>query len=325
VSREADLIEEVARIWGYEKVPTVSTMTIVSPEKQKAMTVAAGCRSVLVGAGFFELVTPGFVAGDDCFDLWTKDAPLALRNPVRENEPFLRKSLLGSVLMALKANADRGNRDCSLFELAKAYLPTGDVLPAEKTVLAAVSPAGFDALKGVLESVLEIFDIGVSFTSRHCSPFEAGRTAMIELAGGGMLGWIGEVSSQLLERLDLKRKVCAFEIDADAISSRAVLLKRSPLLPRFPSVSRDYAVMLDENKHWTDVETCVRDKGSSLVENVAAFDVYRGEEIGAGRKSVAFSVTYRAQDRTLTGQEVDEVQEAIVSALKLNLGAILRK
>ncbi|MFC1671607.1 phenylalanine--tRNA ligase subunit beta [Planctomycetota bacterium] len=324
LTREVDLIEEVARLWGYDKIPAFSTMTIVSPEKQRDDIVLAECRRLLVGLGFYEVVTPSFVSTRDSFDLWSDTEPLALGNPVRENEPLLRKSLVGSVLQASKGNADRGNRTCTLFEIAKAYLPSNEALPRETTLLATASPAHFDELKGALESMLDSMGVPVTFAQEDRLPFAAGRSARITLLEGTVCGWIGDVSASYLRELDLKQEMCAFEVNMNEISSRAVLLKQNPSIPRFPSMSRDYAFILDEKRSWADVESCVREKGSSLVEHIAVFDVYRGEEIGTGKKSIAFSITYRAADRTLTGQDVDEVQAGIISSLTSELDATLR-
>lgn len=314
IEREVDLIEEVVRVWGYDKIPSVPTMKVISPQKERADIVASTCRTIMAGLGFYEVMTPSFVNKEDSFDLWTDADALSLGNPVREGEPLLRKTLIGSVLRSVKANEDRGNHDCRFFELARIYLPGGDKLAIEKTMLTALCPKNFNSLKGTLQHILDRFGISVSFKKSDSAPFEAERSAEVYL-GNTRLAWIGDVST---------RNMTAFEMDMDVLCAEALLFKKCPDIPRFPPVTRDYAFILDDKVTWDALEALVRLNGASLVESVIPFDIFRSDEIGTGRKSVAFSVVYRLPDRTLTGQEVDEVQSGIVAALKSKLGGILR-
>lgn len=315
IEREVDLIEEIARVWGYDRIPVLSTMRIASPERSRFGTVASRCRGILAALGFYEVITPSFVAEEDSLDLWAEPEPLALENPVRESEPLLRKTLITSVLQAVKTNEDKRNAKCRLFELARVYLPAGEKLPAEKTMLTAVSPEGFYSLKGTLQHILDTFGIEARLEKTDLQPFEPGRAAVVLLPDDTRLGFIGDISSA---------RMSAFEVDLDTLTQKAVLLRQCPDIPRFPPVTRDYAFILDEEIEWAAVEKSVRSNGSSLVEDVRPFDTYRGGEIGAGKKSVAFSVVYRLPDRTLTKQEVDGVQAKIVAALESNLNGLLR-
>lgn len=324
IEREVDLIEEIARVWGYDKIPTLSTMKIILPDKSRFDIVTSRCRTALTTLGFYEVITSSFIAEEDSLDLWTTLESLALKNPVRENEPLLRKTLVTSVLRSVKTNEDKGNLDCRLFELAKVYLPSGEQLPTEPTMLTAASPKGFYNLKSALQYILDAFDISTRFERIDLQQFETGRAATVLLSDGTRLGFIGDISSSYLSRLDVKRPMSVFEIDLDVLVDTAVLLRQCPEIPKFPAVTRDYAFILDEEVAWASVEESVISNGSPLVEGITPFDTYRGDEIGEGKKSVAFSVVYRLPDRTLTGQEVDEVQARIVSALESNLKGLLR-
>lgn len=322
IEREVDLIEEVSRVWGYDRIPGVSTMKIAVPFRDPAAETAAECRRVITGAGYFEVITSSFVGRTS--NLWNDADSLSLKNPVRENEPLLRKSLIASVLEIVRYNENRGRTGTGFFELARVYLPTGEQLPAEKTMLTAFSPDGFFALKGVLQQIFSTCGVSCTFESADSEPFEAGRASVVTGDDGVRMAWIGDVSEQLLEQCKLKQKGAIFEIDTNTLGVLRTGVKKYSGIPAFPALVRDYAVILDEKVLWGDVERSVRSSGTPLVSDLVPFDTYRSDEIGVGRKSIAFSVTYRVADRTLTGSEVDEVQDLIIKRLTADLGAVLR-
>jgi len=355
VTREADLIEEVARLWGLEKLP--STL----PSRRGATgRLAAGQRlrrraeDALTGAGLHEAVGWSFAppslverlripAGDP------RHAPVRLRNPMSEDQSALRTTLVGSLLDALHRNRARGATDLGLFEYGSVYLsqpregePTAvearsEPLPEERRHVAALltgalrpptwrdpEPPRADlyAAKAVLEAVLGSLRVPWS-VERATEPFlHPGRAARV-LVDGEPAGWLGEIHPGVAAEWDLEA-VAGFELRWAALERAAVAVVRYEDLTSFPAVRQDLAVTVPDDVAAADVLAAVRAAGGSLLRSAEVFDVYRGEQAGAGRTSLALRLEFRASDRTLTDAEVAQRRARIVAALAERLGGELR-
>jgi len=325
VTREIDLIEEVARTHGYDKIPFETRMRVRAVPSQKVDLVSRRVRELCAGLGYSEVSTPGFVALDRAarFAHWFPE-PGVLRNPVSREEPALRTSLVPLLLRTKRTHLNRGTPDSALFELSEVYGKASD-RPGERTCLALLDDDGFASLRGALDALFDALGLAgkVAYAEHADANFAAGRSTRLTL-GEEPLGLAGEVTPELAGLFDLKSAPAVSELDFDLIVREATLEHRHRPLPRFPAVRRDLCVIADAGVRWADVRSRARDAAGELAESVAFLSEYRDDQIGPARKALAFAITYRADDRTLTGEEADAATARVVEALRQQLGADLR-
>jgi len=329
VAEEIDLIEEVARCHGYDKVPTTSHLLIAAVSESKFERAATLARQTLVRLGYLEAVTTSFLSDAlaRAFSPWNDEEPLVVRNPLHADEATLRRSLIPSLLQVKRSNQDRRVAAVHLFELDRVYLRrrAGHRLPDEKHCLAVLADEEFLTLKGVAETVFEELGLPKPCTIEPAvfDFLTPGLTAVWR-AGSTAVGYVGEIADEAGALFDLRGRPCVFELDFDALVATATLERRFRGLPRFPSVDRDVAIVVADAVPWEQILGAVRGAGAEHLESVQFGEVYRGEQVPAGKKSVFFSITYRAPDRTLTNDEVNASQSLVVAALTQSLGATLR-
>jgi phenylalanyl-tRNA synthetase beta chain len=348
VERKADLCEELARIKGYDLIPTtLPTGSIPEALDEPYRRWEAVARRALTAAGLQEVITYSLVDADTPARLSAEVGPdvakipsemIRLQNPMTPDQAYLRTTLLGSLLRTIASNLRHESR-AYIFELARVYLPPLTPLPTERRTLgiAFTGPrepeawnshaedGDFFDLKGMVEALLRALGItnAIYEPARHTS-LHPGRTARV-LVGEKAIGYLGEVHPTVVERCDLQpHRVCAAELDFEALISLATLERSYEPLPRFPAVSHDIAVILDETVPNAEVERLIRESGAPLLVEVDLFDLYRGAPVPSGKKSLAYALTYRAPDRTLTDQEVAEVEGRVIRALASRFGAYLR-
>ncbi|MEX2172591.1 MAG: phenylalanine--tRNA ligase subunit beta [Pirellulales bacterium] len=328
LTREADLIEEVARIHGYEKIPENVGVPMVPSKRSRDDLVIAKVRKVLTAAGFNEALTISAVEPElvDAFRPWTSAAPLTTGTPVLRRANTLRQSLVPSLLTVRRLNETLSNPTIELFEIAGAYLPRDGELPAEKRLLSLTSGGGFLEVKGVVESILQAVAPRATWKVVETTHglLDAARSCAIEL-NGTTLGYLGEVSREGLSRFDLRGSTTVAEIDLGPLISAAELISRVAPLSNFPPVSRDLNIVFDERVRWADVEQIVRASGGEVLEQIAFQEVWRDpERLGKGKKSLLFSIVLRSATGTLTSEEADAVRDRIVAELEKKLGGKLR-
>ena len=336
VSREIDLIEEVIRIHGYEKIPERATITICASAVSKGERVEERAREALVGLGYHETMTNTFCtrATAEVVSPWTGGEAITVQNTVRREENRLRVSILPELLRVKSANVAHGVRRSPFFEISRVYLPRAeraggeptrdDALPVEKLVLAVLGEGDLPALKGGIEALLCRLGVagGVRFEPAECGFFESGRVADI-LLGDRLLGIIGEVDRGIAERHDLSRAPCMAELDFDLLTEAADLEGQYARLPAYPAAVRDLAVVVAESVTWAQIEQAVRKSELPHLERIEFFDIFRGRQVPRGKKSIAFSLTFRAPDRTLLREEVEEARRRCIASLEA-LGGELR-
>lgn len=354
VERKADLIEEVARITGYDAIPEVIFQgQIPAPkidrdrllvERAKLALVGCGCQEVIT----YSLVSPHQAAQLDVRAAWPpKDgAPsplIRVANPMSVEQSALRQTLLGSLLETLSANLRHRER-VWCFELARVYLPPLDPLPREPRRLTlalaglrrprswAEPPEATDFfdLKGVVEQLLQALGVhGAAYRPIEHPTLQPGRAAEVVIGPPGapvVLGVLGQVHPRVAERFDLEsHAVQVAELDFEALVAAATEELSTTALPRFPSLQMDLALIVDEAISQARVLEELRQAGGELLEDVRLFDVYRGAPIPAGQKSLAYTLTFRAPDRTLTDEEVARVVDAIELHLVDRLNARVRR
>jgi phenylalanyl-tRNA synthetase beta chain len=337
VQREADLIEEVARIHGLDSLPATlperpQAVGRLTPSQRLRRTV----EDTLRDRGLSEAISWTFTRPEAMEDLRIGDVPLLrIDNPLSEDQSVLRPLLLPGLLDTAAYNASRGRLGRGFFESAHVYrysgpLSTNGARPQRGSTpsmehhhIAALSPSGFRALKGILEGMLDT--VGAQWwVEPDERPFvHPGRAASVFAGDEVKLGWIGELHPLVTRAWDLEGELAAFEIDFDLLVETMPETRQYVPLSPFPAVNQDIAVVVDDDVLAADVEHAVAEGGGDLLERVTLFDEYRGEQLGEGKKSLALRLVFRAPDRTLTDEEVAERRAAIERELE-ELGGRLR-
>ena len=332
VSREEDLIEEVARIEGYDQVgsmlPPVRQAGALGPRQE----LRRGIRSAAVAAGLREIRSLSFASAAD-LETFGGD-PVRIANPLSAEEGFLRASLLPAMLRALSRNLSRQLTGAALFEIGTVFTPGDPVAERERLGVAMTGDAAaswhdgdrlvdFFDLKGSLEALfggvgLSDWSVGPGLER----PFHPGRSATL-LIRSEPAGSMGELHPSVASAFDLPGRVAVAEVDVAAIRDSVGSFMLSDV-PRFPPVRRDLAFVLDAGVPASEVQRTIREAGGDLVSELRLFDVFAGAPVPEGKRSLAFAVGFRAPDRTLTDAEVDEAVAAVVERLAASFGAELR-
>ncbi len=330
----ADIAEEVARIYGYNEIPVTDFKTAsqggYSEEMKLENKAGAQCRAM----GYNEIITYSFVS-PAIFDniRIPADSPLRnalkIKNPLGEDTSIMRTIATPSMLEILGRNSNYHNKSVKLYELAKIYLPVeGQPLPEEPKmlVLGAYGPhVSFFTLKGELEAVFAALRTKkASYTAvSDNSSFHPGRCAKVTIDGVDV-GFIGQVHPLVAQNYDLDCEVYCAEISFTKLLNLLLPEVTYTPLPKYPSVTRDLSFVCEEAVTVGQVEDVITAAGGKLLRNVKLFDIYRGANIGEGKKSLAFSLELRADDRTLTDTDSDGVMGKVLAALQEKCGAILR-
>jgi phenylalanyl-tRNA synthetase beta chain len=334
LEREVDLIEEVARVQGYENLRSSLPGIRQAGGLAAAHAFRRRVREALVRAGLREALSLSFASSGD-LELMGHAVGLPVANPPSADQPFLRRSLLPNLLQAVSRTISRGARGAAMFEIGHVFHP-GDPVDEREMVAAVlagpahVGPHGeppvldlFDA-KGALESLLAGLQVtGWRLGASPGGPFHPGRSASVELAGE-LAGVLGELHPRVAQRLDLPQRVAVFELDVAALAARASGGATYRDIPRHPPIRRDLAFIIDASSPAQDVQVAIQEAGGELVGGVLLFDVFEGPPLLEEKKSLAFSVDFRAPDRTLTDDEADGAVAAIVERLRRDFGAELR-
>jgi phenylalanyl-tRNA synthetase beta chain len=303
VSREIDLIEEVARFEMSEIPFTLPRRDAMFGRLTRWQRLRRLAEDVLVGCGFYEVYTPSFVAEGD----------LRLPEPLSSEAAALRTNVYGSIVAAAQHNVAVGNSDIALFEVARVYLKSKGKLPDERWHVAGIVEGGFADAKWAVEQLYAALKIEPSF-ERAGAPFlHPGKSARTEE------GWVGELHPTLLEGT-----WGAFELDLDALVERAPEAVAYTEVSPFPEVRQDLAFVVDEDVPGAALEAAMREAAGPELRSVAVFDEYRGEQIGPGKRSLAFRVAFGSPERTLTDEDAAALRARIVEALAERFGATLR-
>ncbi len=332
---EDDVAEEVARIYGFDRIPaTIMAGSWVQGKRSREQKIEDVVKEVLCGCGMFEILTYSFES-PRVFDKIRvpEDSGLrkaiAIKNPLGEDYSIMRTTLIPAMLGVLSLNYNRGVRHARLFEVAPRYI-AGEIplkeLPLEKKTLCLglYGDESFYTIKGIVEVLMEELNIrNYRFKKTRHPSYHPGRTGEV-FVDGESLGIIGEIHPDVAEEFDIDAKVYIGELDMELLMGKTVFDVRYSPLPKFPSIKRDIAVLLDTDIEVGEIENILRETGGDLVEGIELFDIYTGEQIPEGKKNVAYALTFRAKDRTLKDQEVNLVMEKMVKNLQNKLGASLR-
>lgn len=332
---EADIAEEVARFYGYDKIP----VTLLSGEatcgrktdRQKAQDEVC---DALTSQGMYEIYTYTFTS-PSVFDKLNIPLDSDLRNTVKITNPLgedtsvMRTTTIASMLDILSRNYNYRNASAKLFEVGKVFVPSqNNELPDELIKITLGIYGGktdFYDIKGICESLFrKLHADNVRYEAVSDNPtFHPGRCARIT-AGGKTLGIIGEIHPAVSRKYGLETPVYIGELDFESVFLNSRTDIKFKELPKYPAVTRDIAMLVDKNVPVADIEEIIRKASGKLLESVQLFDVYEGEQIPEGKKSVAYSAVYRASDRSLTGEEVQKAFDKTVRSLEHRIGAQLR-
>lgn len=333
---EVDLIEEIGRLYGFHNIeskPLVGVLT--RGEKPYARTIEDKVKLNLVGLGFNEIMTYSFISPKSYDKMNLKpNNPLRdyikLLNPLGEDYSVMRTTLIPTMLELLSRNYNRGVESSYAFEIGNVFiaksLPVVE-LPTEKKIL-SIGFYGEDDFFFLKESVNKVLNrLGIKdltyIREEENESFHPGRTAKI-IANGEEIGIIGEIHVDVLENYDIGKKVYISHLDFDKIVGITNLDIKYKPLPKYPSTARDIAVVVSENVLVGDIENIILKHGEGLIEKVELFDIYRGNQIEEGLKSIAFSIIYRSYEKTLTDEEVSKTLKNIIRDLETSLDAKLR-
>ncbi len=337
---EADLIEEVARVHGYDRIaPEVPYHTIEASADQD-LTARGAIRDVVVGLGFVEVVTTAFVSPQALSRLAPEAGTagaIELTNPVNKGLPFLRPSMVPGILDVVRRNVNVGERDLRIFEIGKVFSKREGGFDERWALAGALTgradrqfwdseARGVDFYdgKGVLWALAEALEVDSPEAACYDGPMLDGRSGARLRVSGRDAGVFGMLSRDLLEAWELASPVFVFELDLDLLSSLCKTIGDYAPLPRFPRVRRDIALVVDESVPAGEVLKEIAGAGEELLADVEVFDVFRGEQLGAGRKSIGFALTYMSTERTLTDAEVDDAHRRVVDRLVARFDASLR-
>ena len=330
----ADIAEEVGRSFGYNEIPITAFKTSTQGGYTPYMLAESKAGQLCRGLGYSEIITYSFVS-PTIFDQIRipADSPLRntlrIQNPLGEDTSIMRTIALPSMLDILSRNSAYHNKSAKLYELAKIYLPVaGEVLPHEpKMLVLGTYGAGetFFTLKGELEAILNGLRVKkASYTAVKDNPaYHPGRCAKVTIDGVDV-GYMGQIHPLVAKNYGMDCEVFCAEVDFSRIFGLRLPDPTYVPLPKYPSVTRDLALVCDESITVAQVEDVITGAASKLLRDVKLFDIYRGVGIPEGKKSMAFSLELRADDRTLTDTDSEAVMAKVLSALKDKLDAVLR-
>ncbi len=337
IAIKEDIAEEVARIYGYNNIEgTIFKVQTEREAKYKKELLDEKVVDIMIASGLNQSISYSFISKKafDKIEL-SQDSDLrkvvTIKNPLGEDYSVMRTTTLASMMESLSRNYTRNNSEAYLFEIGKVYIPSEDEteLPIEKNILTVGIYGDVDYLdlKGIVENLIDGLGVkGVKFLRESENPtFHPGKTAKLVVGRKFEAGVFGEIHPDVAENFGIETSCFVAEIDLDEVYKNSELEKKYKPLPKFPAVTRDIALLVEENILVQDIEDSIIKAGGNIVEKVELFDIYRGEQVPQGKKSIAYAITYRNENKTLTDKEVNKVHDKILRSLEHKLGAILRE
>jgi len=339
VSLEEDLVEEVARIIGYDEIPiTMLSQSLPPQDPSPMLKLKPRVSRILADYGFQEVITFSMMGGEALNKLSPQSQPselVRLANPMTAEQEYMRPTLRANLLSALEANLRHEEKGVRLFELGRVYLNREKDLPNEPEIVCGVvvgprfEPSwrgGNEALdfydaKGIVEGLFGQLGIEAVFEAGSDESLHPFKQAAV-VVGGKRLGVVGGLHPKVADAFEITEEVYLFEVDLTALLPLTLEHKMFQPISRFPAVVRDMALVVDTSVTNAQIQAIMR--GFSLVTDIALFDLYSGEQLPAGKKSLAYRISYQSPEHTLTDDEVNKVQQQILNKLSKQLGASLR-
>jgi len=347
ICRPEDLMEEVARLTGYDEIPiTFPAMPAEARPVERPIEVRRRLRQLMSGFGFSEVITYSFVHRQSAQLLGLAEtdprrSAVSILNPLSEDQAVMRTSLVPGLLGTMRYNLTHQIKTLKIFEVGKIFIPSsGRVLPLEPEMLAALwtgmaqeaswhgpqVPCDYYDIKGIVEGLLEALKIkAVRFTripDEACGYTRPGYCAWIQ-AGDTILGRVGEIAPRVCESFELKQRAYLFELELAGLIPLIPLAPEFEPLPKFPAIYRDITLIVDRAVETQSILEAVERMGEALVESAQLFAVFEGDPIAAGKKSVSFRMTYRSNKKTLVDEDVNRLHKSITARLVKAFGADL--
>lgn len=340
---DVDLMEEIARIFGYDNVPvslsqrparqTAGGQAGSAQPKSKDKILEDLAKGSLIGLGLNEVITYSLISPKILIKSGLKSEGLIeLENPLSEEQKVMRPSLIPSMLSIISRNINRKNLNLKLFEIGRVYYEPAGSLSEDTHLCVALTGLKCDDwqrkkakftffdIKGILEELLQQLGIdGIDFRQENHAAFSEAQSAAIE-----GIGYLGSVKKEILHQFDIEHEVILAEIEFGALVKHSSLGRRFREMPKYPSINRDISIVVPIGVSCESAASIIKEKGGNLVKNVRLFDTYAGSQIPSGFKGLSFSIEYRDDSRTLVDEEVDAVNSNIKSALIEALGAKIR-
>ncbi len=327
LEREIDLIEEVARIHGYEQIPEDVGVRMAASYRRDEERRDDAVRHALTSAGCDEAFTPSLVGESwvDTFSPWSDAAAVESNTPLLKGADRLRKSLIPSLLSVRKQNEALSNPIIELFETAKIYLPRQGELPQEWWMLGLTSGADFQHVKGIVESVAAVLNPKIELRADAAKQTLLDSAASCQLLlGDEVCGYVGELTKAALKQFGLRNPATIAEVRLDLLGRRGDFVRQQQPLSEYPAIEQDLNFVVDESIRWADLADVVRSSGGELLESIDYRETYRDPNTdGAGKKRLLLSIQLRSFDGTLTGEQAEGVRNQIVAACGKTLNAKL--
>jgi len=337
--REVDLIEEIARIWSYDKVPFRRMQVAASADEAMPfdMDMTNKARQLLVSFGLNEVITYSLTSAENTSLLEGKrNEAIVLSNPLSPELSCLRTSLMPGVAQAIRFNVNRKNIDLKLFEIGPVYSAKARGTCEQKRIAIALCgnricdwqqkkiPADTHYLKGIVESLLDEMGVSnISVEPKQTPILDNAQSAVIKV-GKEEIGFLGKAGIELQAKLDIDCDVFLAEINFSSLLKKIAPSKKFQSIPKFPGVARDISLFVGEDTPARKITSTIKEVGGKLIEDIDTFDYYKGKQVPKGQKSLLYSVKYQAPDRTLTNEEVDALHAKICDTLKTHLNAQIR-
>ena len=327
LTREVDLVEEVARIHGYDEIPEDVGVPMAPSHRRDEDRVLDRVRSVLIAAGLHEAMTASMVPAE-----WTERfhpagsaPPLRASTPMLKGADCLRTSLVPSLLEARRINQSLGNVEVELFETARVYLPQPGQMTVEQWTLGITSGGDFYRLKGIIEAIVDMLKPAarLEVLDTQQTLLEPARAARLEL-GGQLLGYLGELTEDGLKQSGLRSEASVAELNLAVLAEAAQLIPQHADQSPYPPIERDLNLVVDESLRWSELAQTVEQSAGPCLERLSYQETYRDpQKDGPGKKRLLFSITLRSSERTLTNEQADQIRDAVVAASHRHHGAAL--
>lgn len=330
-----DIAEEIARIYGYNNIPaTIPNCETLKGGKNEKQILDDKVMEAMMNSGLNQSISYSFVS-PKIFDklLIPSDSSLRnvvkIKNPLGEDYSVMRTTSIASMMESLARNNNRSNESAALFEIGKVYIPDEDInkIPEERNIVTIGIYGNVDYfhLKGIVENLLDTLGVkNPSFRRESENPsFHPGKTAALYVRNK-FAGVLGEVHPDVAENFEMEERCYIAELDLDLLYSACNLEKKYKALPKFPAVTRDIAILVDDSILVQEIEEAIKKAGGNILESIKLFDVYKGKQIPEDKKSIAYALVYRAEEKTLKDEEVNKVHDKILRSLEHKLGAVLR-
>ncbi len=338
IEQMADLAEEVARFYGYDKLET----TLIKAEttigiKNKEQKIEDKILETLKNNGLSEIYTYGFINEKELdksnISEELKKVSICIKNPLNDDYKYMRPSTIPSMMSTIVTNLNKKNKEAKLFDISRRYQNLGEKVekgevPQEDKILTIgmYGNVDFYILKGLIENILE--QISVNHYDIVKEPnnksYHTGRCANLKV-GNDIIATLGEVHPEVLENYEITQRVYLAELNITKVTKYARNNKKYVEVPKFPAVERDIAVIVNEEVEVGQIEKIIAKKAKKLLESMEVFDIYRDEKIGENKKSVAYALKFRDKNRTLQDEEINQIMENVVAELEKQIGAELRK